>query len=193
LQGSLLKKAKNNMQIDFCEDAWYALTVKSRHEKKVDTLFKLECLDSFLPLYCCRHKWADRYKTVELPLFPGYVFCRTSAATMRTVLNTPGVVDFVRLGIFPEPIPDAEIEALRRLERSHLTADPWPSLLVAQPVSIIDGPLAGLSGSLVQFKNAWRLVLSVALLQRSVLVQIDRDWVAPAAPYQEVNHAFSMC
>ena len=161
---------------------WYALTVKARHEKAVRSLLEVESYEAFLPLYSCRHKWADRYKTVELPLFPGYVFCRIVAASMHSVLNTPGVVDLVRIGVTPAPLPEQEIEALRRVMQSRLAVDPWPNLVEGERISIVGGPLCGVSGTLTRVQNTLRLVVSVAILQRSVLVHVDRDWVAPSLP-----------
>ena len=164
------------------EDPWYAFSVKSRHEKKVEAGLTLRLFHAFLPLYACRRKWADRYQTVDLPLFPGYVFCNCATTSIGPILNVPGVVDVVRAGRIPAPVSEDEMVALQHVVNSNLATDPWPSLVVGEKVSITDGPLAGLSGSLVQIKAAWRLVVSVALLQRSVLVQIDRDWVTPYRP-----------
>jgi hypothetical protein len=43
------------------------------------------------------------------------------------------------------------------------------------------GPFTGLSGTLMEVRNGLRLVVSVELLCRSVLVEIDREWVVPMA------------
>ena len=43
---------------------------------------------------------------------------------------------------------------------------------------ITDGPLTGLEGTVVNVRHATRLVLSVTLLQRSVLLEIDPASVA---------------
>lgn len=161
------------------ECRWYALFVKSRHEKSVDMALRQRRYESFLPLYRVRHKWADRYKTVELPLFPGYVFCRVAPTVITPVASLPGIVDVVRSGPFPATIPEPEMNALQRVERSRLGVEPWPELIRGQRVVVTDGPLSGMLGCLVEVKSAWRLVISVSLLQRSVLVEVERDWVAP--------------
>lgn len=151
----------------------------SRREKNVACILQLREHESFLPLYQARHKWADRYKTVELPLFPGYVFCRVARAAIPTVLAIPGIVDAVRCGTSPAEICAEEMDALKRLGNSRLKAEPWPELVEAQPVSVVAGPLSGLTGALTEIKNQTRLVISLSLLRRSVLVEIERDWVAP--------------
>ena len=166
---------------------WYAFSVKSRHEKKVETLLTSRMFSAFLPLYSTRHKWADRYQTVQLPLFPGYVFCRSALASIPAIIETPGVVDVLRVGPAPAPVRDDEIEALQRVVRSRLMTEPWPSLVAGERVLMVDGPLHGLSGFLVEIKNTSRLVLSVGVLQRSVLIQIDRDWMARYQPAERIR------
>ena len=161
------------------ERRWFAFSVMSRREKNVDRILKIRDHESFVPLYQTRHKWADRYKTVELPLFPGYVFCRTVASALPSLLAIPGIVDAVRCGTSPAEVCEEEIDALKRLGNSRLKAEPWPKLDGVVSVSVVDGPLCGITGKLVEIKNQVRLLISVAILSRSVLVEIDRDWVAP--------------
>ena len=79
-------------------------------------------------------------------------------------------------------VDEEEMQALQVLMRSDLPCLPWPRLEVGQAVEIAEGPLAGLLGTVTEFKKTLRLVLSVTLLCRSVLVEIDRDWIRPIAP-----------
>ena len=161
---------------------WYALYVRSRHEKSVTAQLEAKQYEVFLPLYRVRHQWADRCKTVSLPLFPGYVFCRFDAATQSPALGTSGVIDVVRLGCEPEPIETSEIEAIRVIVNSPLSVEPYPSLVRGQRVTVMGGPLKGLAGTLLDFRSTIRLAISVELLCRSVIVEIERDWVAPYEP-----------
>ena len=135
-----------------------------------------------LPLYSARRKWADRFKTVEMPLFPGYVFCKFDRSTLVPILNTPGVIGIVRAGRTLLPVEEREIANLQALTNCGLKSEPWPYLAVGQRVRIEAGPLFGLEGLLVEVRKSPRLLLSVALLQRSVLVEIDREWVMPCVP-----------
>ena len=156
---------------------WYALYVRSRHEKSVHNQLDAKAEETLLPLYLKRNKWADRWKIVSLPLFPGYVFCRFDAARRASVLATSGVIDVVRAGSAPAPVEDSEIEAIRRLMKSSLPAEPYEELVQGESVTMTEGPLKGLSGTLIEIRAGYRLVLSVELLQRSVAVEIDRGWV----------------
>jgi len=159
---------------------WYALRVRSRHEKSVFEQLGTKQYSAFLPLYSARRRWADRWKVLLLPLFPGYVFCRFDAAARGRVLATPGVIDVVRLGSDPAPIDASEIEAIRLVVNSNVKAEPYPSLVRGQRVVVSGGPLHGVSGTLMQVRNGLRLVISVELLQRSVQVEIERDRVIPS-------------
>jgi transcription antitermination factor NusG len=160
---------------------WYALTVKPQHEKAAAHVLRSKGLEEFVPLYRTRHRWSDRFKEVELPLFPGYVFCRFAVPQRTTVLTTPSVRSIVGFGKTPAPVAEEEIQAVQAMVSSGLPVGPWPFLKVGQRVCIKQGPLCGLEGILVQLKDAWRVVVNVHLLQRSVAAEIDRDTVEVAS------------
>jgi transcription antitermination factor NusG len=136
-------------------------------------------VEKFLPTYPSRRRWSDRVKTLDLPLFPGYVFCRIPLDGRNLVLTTGGVVDIVSVGRVPAPISEAEIEAVRTVVNASAQAEPWPFLKIGQKVRIDGGSLTGLEGILIRVKNSWRLVISVTLLERSVAVEIDAAFVSP--------------
>jgi transcription antitermination factor NusG len=161
------------------ENRWYALYVRPRHEKTVCSQLEAKQQESFLPLYRTRNRWADRWKTVSLPLFPGYVFSWFDFAYRSSTLATSGVIDVVRLGSEPAPVATAQIEAIRLIVNSAAFAEPYPHLVRGDRVMMRGGPFNGLSGTLMVVRNSLRLVVSVELLGRSVLVEIDRDWVVP--------------
>jgi transcription antitermination factor NusG len=161
------------------ENRWFALYVRPRHEKTVCSQLEAKQQESFLPLYRTRNRWADRWKTVSLPLFPGYVFSRFDFAYRSSILATSGVIDVVRLGSEPAPVETAQIEAIRLIVNSAAFAEPFPRLVRGDRVMMRGGPFNGLSGTLMVVRNSLRLVVSVELLGRSVLVEIDRDWVIP--------------
>jgi transcription antitermination factor NusG len=134
----------------------------------------------FLPLYHSRRRWSDRVKELDLPLFPGYVFCRFDVQDrLLPILTTPGVVAILGAGKTPVPVSEDEIAAVRAIVGSGLSAQPWPCLTFGSRVLIEYGPLAGIEGIALRVDKVFRLVVSVQMLQRSVAVEIDRDWVRP--------------
>ena len=158
---------------------WYALRVKSRYETLVSTSARSRGYEEFLPFYRARHRWSDRMKTVETPLFPGYVFCRLNAERRLPLLTIPGVLHLVGLGGTPLPIEESEIVAIQTAIQSKMWPEPWPWLELGQRVRVIYGPLRGVEGLLVENRKQFRVVISVTMLQRAVAVEIERDWVTP--------------
>jgi transcription antitermination factor NusG len=134
-------------------------------------------LESFVPLYQARRQWSDRVQSVDLPLFPGYVFCRFCYSSRLPVLNTPGVTSVVGFSDGPSPVADEEISHIRAIQASGLPAQPWPYVRVGQQARIERGSLAGLEGVLIREKDSLRVVVSVELLRRAVAVEIDRDMI----------------
>ncbi len=162
---------------------WYALQIQSRLGRIASVSLRGKGYEEFLPLYASRHRWSDRVKQVELPLFPGYLFCRFDPySRLVPVLSTPGVIGIVGAGKKPVPVSEEEIEAVRRIIRSGLPAQPWHSLGVGSRVYIERGPLTGIEGIITDADKVYRLVVSITLLQRAVAVEIDRDWVRPVSP-----------
>ena len=157
---------------------WFALSVTARHEKIVSQLLGNKGFETFLPLYTKRHQYARRVRQFELPLFPGYLFCRSDYATRLPILTTPGVLQIIGAGRVPIPVDDCEIVSLQKASRAGTQMFPYPYWQSGQTGRIIAGPLAGLEGIVVTEKNSVRLILSVSLLQRSVLLEIDSDCVA---------------
>ena len=164
---------------------WFAVRVSSKHERMATQVLQHKEYETFLPLYKVRRRWSDRFKIIEAPLFPGYIFCRIDPGNQLPVLTTPGVVQIVSFGKTPAPVEESEIAALRAIVNSSLPAKPWPYLREGQRIRIEYGPLTGVEGILLKFKNQNRLVASVTILQRSVAVELDDDWVSPAPSKQQ--------
>ena len=158
---------------------WYALRVRSRSEQSAGAYLRNQGLEAFLPTYEDTRRWSDRLRRVELPLFPGYLFCRFDPLDRLPVLKAPGVIQVVGVAKRPVPVDDAEIAAVRMIVRSGLPRQPWPYLQVGQRVRIESGALSGLEGVLLSLKGEHRVVVSVTLLQRSVSLEIDVSWVRP--------------
>jgi transcription antitermination factor NusG len=156
---------------------WFALQVRSRYESVAATFLLGKGYEWFLPTYLCRRQWSDRIKKIELPLFPGYLFCRFNPQDRLPILTIPGVISVVGIAKNPTPVDESEIASLRVLAKSGLPREPWPYLQAGQRVRIEHGPLCGLEGILLQLKGRHRITLSVTLLQRSVAVEIDSAWV----------------
>ena len=158
---------------------WFAVRVRSNYERITSTILRGKGYEEFAALYLTKRRWSDRLKDVELPLFPGYVFCRFDPDQRLPILTTAGVVHIVGVGNKPESVNQAEIAAIQAVVRSGLPARPWPFLRVGQRVRVDYGSMKDVEGIVVKLKNELRLVISVTILQRSVAVEIERGWIRP--------------
>lgn len=95
------------------------------------------------------------------------------------VLDTPGVLRFVTFQGHPAPVTDSEIEVLSSSLGRGAKAEPHPYLQRGRRVRVVRGPLAGTEGILVRRKERFRLVLSIDLIMRSVMVDVDEADVQP--------------
>jgi transcriptional antiterminator NusG len=161
---------------------WFAVRVRSNQQRIAAAHLRERGYEEFSPSWKTERRWSDRTKEMDQFLFPGYVFCRLNPLDRLPVLTAPGVVDLVGFGKIPAPVPDQEIETVRRMVQSGLFVMPWPFLELGHRVLIERGPLAGVEGILDEVKGKCRLVVSVQLLQRSVSAEVDRDWIRPLPP-----------
>src|SRR5580704_4209837 len=123
---------------------WYALQVQSRLAKTASAALKGKGYEEFLPLCRSSRRWSDRIKEIDVPLFPGYLFCRFNPADrLVPVLTTPGVMGIVSACRKPLEIADEEIESVRKMVTSGLV-EPWPFVQTGCRVLLERGPLEGL-------------------------------------------------
>ena len=160
---------------------WYAVQTVGRQEKSVtERLCELE-LSLYLPLVTEMHRWSDRRKRMDVPLFPGYTFLYSpmNESIRLTVVRAPGVTGFVTSQGKPASIPDAEIERVQKLllQKEPLLAHTF--LTRGKRVRIRGGALDGVEGILVGTNADWSLVVSVELIQRSIALRLKGYDIEP--------------
>ena len=157
----------------YCEPRWYAAYTSANHEKRVAEQFVVRSVEHFLPVYASVRRWKDRRVTLQLPLFPGYVFVHFALRDRLQVLQIPGVAKLVSFNGTPAVLLEEEIEALRASLENGVRAEPHPYLKVGRRVRVKSGPMTGMEGILVRRKNRSRFVISLDLIMRSVAVEVD--------------------
>ena len=158
---------------------WYGVRVRPKSEALASSELSARGFEAFLPTQHVRRRWSDRVKTLQVPVFPGYLFCRFQPEERVKVLDTPAVIQILGIGKTPIPVSDTEIEAIQTMVTSHLMLTPWPFLRSGQRVRIEHGPLAGIDGIVTKADDGNpRVVVSVTLLQRSIATEIERDWIS---------------
>jgi transcription antitermination factor NusG len=164
------------MEDDSQETNWYAIQVRTRFEFSTAAILRNKGYWPFVPQYKSQRQWSDRRVELELPLFPGYIFCEFNVKVRMPILTTAGVVRIVGTGKMPLALEVYDIEAVRRVVQSGYRVRPHPFVAMGSRVRIEEGPLAGLKG-IVQGKRNRRLILSIELIQQSIV--IDMNHVLP--------------
>ncbi len=163
-------------QANILERNWYAIYVKSRHEFQVFDRLAMKGIEAFLPTVERLRRWKDRKKLITFPLFPGYLFVHISRSAQEklSVLKISGVVRLLcTVPGEPDPIPDEQINSLKKLIENKEALDPYPYIDKGQRVRIKGGPLRGVEGILVEKLDKHLLVLSVDVLRQGVALTID--------------------
>jgi transcription antitermination factor NusG len=89
------------------------------------------------------------------------------------VLQVPGLAQLVSFQGAPAVLPDAEIETLRNALAVGVSAQPYQYLTVGSQVEICRGPLQGMRGILLRHQGQFRVVLSVEMIMRSIVVEVE--------------------
>jgi transcription antitermination factor NusG len=74
-----------------------------------------------------------------------------------------------------EPIPDLEVDQIRRLINAGVSLTVHSLIRESSVVRILRGPLQDLEGAVIQVKSQTRLIVSLHLLCRSVSAEIDAE------------------
>jgi transcription antitermination factor NusG len=176
-----LSKTLSESNLFESDAAWHALRVRPRREKAVTAAISGKEYETFLPVHRQSRQWSDRAKILEVPLFPGYVFCRGDFARKPRLVSTPGVIGILNFAGIPAVISEAEINGLKAVVRSGVLIEPWQFVCEGERVRVHKGLLSGVEGILIRTKGDYRVVLSVEMICRSVAVEVSRDSIAPVS------------
>jgi transcription antitermination factor NusG len=155
------------------ERRWYAVFTRSHHEKRVAQYYAERSIEHLLPVSRVERQWSHYRKvTIEMPLFPNYLFVHISRRERTRAIEVPGALSLVSQNSVPAPLPDLEIESLRESLKLH-NCQPHPYLVAGSKVVIHKGALAGKVGVVLRNKNRCRVVLTIACIMRSFVVEVD--------------------
>ena len=162
-------------------EQWFALQTRARHEKVVAQQLCEKAVTNFLPLIKTVHRWSDRRKAVELPLFSGYVFTKIAPRNDERVrvLRAYGALGFVGARGQGIPIPDAQIHAVRTVVEERVPYSVFPFLKIGQRVRVRNGALSGVEGTLVSRSGTRALIVSLDAIHQSLSVRIEGYDVEP--------------
>ena len=155
---------------------WYAVYTVVRHEKAVNSSFLKNNIETFLPLREVVSQWKDRRKKVLIPLFPGYIFVRifdSDSWSILSILNTRGVVRILSSNGSFLAVPTQQIDSVKRLVEANVEYDPYQYLVEGKEVTLVNGPLRGVTGKILERKGQNWLIVSIDIIKRSVSVKVD--------------------
>jgi transcription antitermination factor NusG len=158
---------------------WIAVYTKPRHEKVVEKGLEEKDIESYLPLIRKKHRWSDRMKWVETPIFKSYTFARIDLKNYLDVLQTHGVHHIIKFQNKIAVIPDFQIDNLKKMIDGGF--DPFPSdyFIVGDEVEVIGGPLKGISGVVARNDAQDKLIIKIDAIQHAVAVQIEQKYLKP--------------
>jgi len=157
---------------------WLVAYTKPRHEKKSADVLRLSGIDVFLPLQRQLKEWSDRKKWVEWPIFPGYIFVNVEEKDQLTVLNSFGIVKFIRFAGKPAVVREDVIFNIKKILSSKVNFEIEicdTAFLVGQEILIKKGPLKGIKGKYVDFKGKNKIAIEIECMNNAVLVDINKS------------------
>ncbi|MGH7885806.1 MAG: transcription termination/antitermination protein NusG [Thermodesulfobacteriota bacterium] len=158
-------------------EEWFAVYSRVRHEKAVLKEIQKKNFETYLPLMEQISHWKDRKKKVYLPLFPGYLFVKINPKNSLEILKVPGVIRILGSNGKLIPVPSSQIDGIKELLNSGLHYEISSKYVSGKEVEVIKGPLSGTTGKIINLKGNYKLILSVDIINRSILVEIDIDHV----------------
>jgi transcription antitermination factor NusG len=160
----------------------------SRHEKRIAQHLTQRQIEHYLPLYRSERRWRDGSRvTLDLPLFPGYIFVHIQKSERVSVLSVPGALAVVcGTGGEPAALPDTAIDALRT-GLTERRIEPHPLIRIGQPARVRSGAFAGMQGIVVRKKNGFRVVLTLEQIMQSIAVEIDEFDLEPVDTNEVVD------
>jgi transcriptional antiterminator RfaH len=150
---------------------WYVVYTHPNFEKKVYNSLQQRDIICFLPLRKITRQWSDRKKTIEVPLFPNYLFVYTTVHDRFKVLEIPGASRYISFNGSPVTITDDEISMIRKM-----MTDPdvmIESCLEGDSVKITEGPFTGLTGTVFERKGRTRFGVKLNAINQSLSIEFN--------------------
>ncbi|RHX82337.1 UpxY family transcription antiterminator [Leptospira yasudae] len=156
---------------------WYVLYTNPRAEKKLKRLFQERKIECFLPLLSKKKKWSDRWKVVEEPMYPSYIFVKISFYQDKVkVLQLPGAHHFVFYDGKPYAIPDEDLNLVKSFLETYpdkIQIEIQEKLSPGKKVLIQEGPFAGYKAEVISRKNEEQIIVKFPGMNLMTSVTLD--------------------
>lgn len=163
---------------------WYACYTRPRNEKSSCRKLTDAGVECYLPLQRTRRRWSDRWKWVDEPLFKSYLFVKISISSCKSVLETGNLVRFITFEGKPAPIPESQIDIIKRLLQHEIELDVSDQRFKpGQKIEVIAGPMLGLTGELVEYRGTRRVLVRLGEIGQCLLVTIGAEYLSVVNRY----------
>jgi transcription antitermination factor NusG len=152
---------------------WFAVHTVSNHERTVARQFQDRSIPFFLPTYKMISRWSDRKKELDVPLFAGYVFVHIALESRIQVLHVPSVLRLVGTQQGPSEVSKEEIESLQQAMVNRSQVAPHDYVKAGDPVQVVRGPFAGMTGRLTRIENQHRVVIMLDSIHQAFSVRVE--------------------
>jgi transcription antitermination factor NusG len=155
---------------------WYILYTYPNYEKKILKVLTQKNIFCFLPTQRIIRQWSDRKKTIEVPLFPNYLFVYTTNQERVKQLDISGVARYVTHCGKPVTVSQQEIEIVEKMvAKSDISVE--SDLIERDIVKIVEGPFTGLEGIFFQRKGRTRVGVKIEAMNQFLCVEVDISYV----------------
>lgn len=156
---------------DEVEGDWFVLHTRHKQEKILSDMLAAQGIYNWLPLVRTPRQYGRHRVTLELPLFPGYLFLRGSVEQAYEADRTSRVVSIIQVA--NQKLIAWELKNLYLAMMRGALPDPCQFLKRGTRVEVRSGPFQGLQGVVEGPCASGRLVLQVETLGRAVSLEID--------------------
>lgn len=158
---------------------WWVAHTRPRQEKAVARALYSAGLPYYLPCETKRTKVGSQVKPVQIPLFGGYVFVRATKETKWWVMATNRVAQLITVS--DQDRLWSDLQRVRAVLDLGKPVTPERKLEPGTPVTLRDGPLTGMSGTVVRCAGGFKFVVQVDFIQQGVSVVVDGEWLGVEA------------
>jgi transcription antitermination factor NusG len=156
---------------------WWVLHTKPRQEKSLARWLHATGITYYLPTATRKCRIRNRILTAHVPLFTGYVFLHGDRDRRVAALSTNRIVRCLEVadqaGIW------CDLRQVHQLLVSGLPVAAESNLVPGTAVEVINGPLMGLTGTILRAASGNRFVVRVNFIQQGASVLIDDFALVP--------------
>lgn len=155
--------------------SWFALYTKPRQEFKAALEMSARNIEYYLPTVTRLKKWSDRKKKVTEPLMRSYLFINATENERLDALESETIVRCISERGKPFPIPEQQIVNLKNFIQEKIEYLVMEGIAVGKKVRIMEGPFAGVEGTIMEIENQKSLAVSIEILNRTAVAHIPDD------------------